>query len=57
MTTRRCLDCETLVMFLPEIGDATCPDCGLRMYVTEAGQVGRYPAGDWTPGGYGRQKG
>jgi hypothetical protein len=56
MTTRRCLDCDTIVTF-PEIGDATCPGCGLRMYVTKAGQVGRYPAGDWTPGGYGRQKG
>jgi hypothetical protein len=56
MITRRCLDCDTQVMF-PQVGDATCPGCGLRMYVTEAGQVGRYPAGDWTPGGYGRQKG
>jgi hypothetical protein len=24
MITRRCLDCETLVMF-PGLGDATCP--------------------------------
>jgi hypothetical protein len=41
---------------VPRIGDATCPGCGLPMYVTKAGQVGRYPEGDWTPG-YGRQKG
>jgi hypothetical protein len=56
MITRRCLDCPALVTF-PELEDATCPSCGSRMYINEAGQVGRYGAGDWTVGGYGRQKG
>jgi hypothetical protein len=56
MITRRYLECDTLDTF-SELGDATCPGCGTRMYVNEAGQVGRYGAGDWTPGGYGGQKG
>jgi DNA-directed RNA polymerase subunit RPC12/RpoP len=55
MITRRCLDCDAIVTF-PQQGDATCPGCGSRMYINEAGQIGRYGAGDWTPGGYGRQK-
>jgi hypothetical protein len=33
------------VIMFPELGDATCPGCGLCMYVTEAGLVGRYPSG------------
>ena len=47
---RPCLDCRTLVPF-PYPGDATCPACGLEMYLTESGEVGRYPGRDWQPGG------
>ena len=45
-----CVDCQTSVTF-PQPGDGTCPRCGLRMFLNEAGQVGRYPAEDWQPGG------
>lgn len=45
-----CIDCQTMVTFAGP-GDATCPRCGLRMYLTEAGQVGRYPSEGWEPGG------
>lgn len=45
-----CLDCQTVVIF-PRPGDATCPGCGLRMFMNEAGQVGRYPSEGWEPGG------
>jgi hypothetical protein len=45
-----CLDCDAIVTF-PEPGDATCPNCGLPMFLTEAGQVGRYPRPGWEPGG------
>jgi hypothetical protein len=45
-----CLDCQTPVTF-PEPGDATCPACGLPMFLTKDGKVGRYPRADWEPGG------
>jgi hypothetical protein len=47
---RACLDCPATVTF-PGPGDATCPKCGLRMFLTAGGQVGRYPSQDWEPGG------
>jgi len=46
-----CPDCKTVVAF-PELpGDATCPSCGLALYVTDNQAIGRYPSKDWTPGG------
>jgi hypothetical protein len=47
---KRCLDCDSVVTF-PGSGDATCPECGLNMYMNDAGQIGRYPPADWDPGG------
>jgi hypothetical protein len=43
-----CLDCDATVTFSGP-GDATCSNCGLGMYLTEAGQTGRYPRPDWDP--------
>jgi hypothetical protein len=48
-----CLDCDATVSF-PEPGDATCPGCGLVMYLTDSGQVGCYPR-DWVFGFQGRR--
>jgi hypothetical protein len=45
-----CRDCQPMVTFA-ESEDATCPQCGLRMYLTAAKQVGRYPDPEWEPGG------
>jgi hypothetical protein len=39
-----------LVLSPPETGDATCPNCGLGMFLSESGQVGRYPTPGWEPG-------
>jgi hypothetical protein len=50
MFEKPCLDSQTTATF-PAGGDATCPGCGLRMYLTDGGQVGRYPAANWEPGG------
>jgi hypothetical protein len=52
-----CPDCKTSVAF-PELpGDATCPACGLRLYVTDNQAIGRYPDTGWEPGGIqGRRK-
>jgi hypothetical protein len=47
---RTCLDCKTAVLFTKP-GDVKCPSCGLGMYLTESGQVGRYPSAGWEPGG------
>jgi hypothetical protein len=44
------LDCQATAIFTGP-GDATCPSCGLRMYFTASGRVGRYPSEGWTPGG------
>jgi hypothetical protein len=44
-----CLDCGVTVTF-PAPGDATCPTCGLPMYLSEDGWVGRRPREDWEPG-------
>jgi hypothetical protein len=44
-----CLDCGAIVTF-PSPGDATCGSCGLRMFMNDAGQTGRYPPVDWEPG-------
>jgi hypothetical protein len=46
-----CLDCQTPVTFPHKPGDATCPHCGLQLYATADGQLGRYPDPDWQPGG------
>jgi hypothetical protein len=46
-----CRDCPTVVTFARQPGDATCPNCGLVMYLTEGGELGAYPPEDWTPGG------
>jgi hypothetical protein len=51
MVQRRCLDCQVLVSFADEPGEATCSGCGLHLYVTGDGQLGRLPADDWQPGG------
>jgi hypothetical protein len=47
----QCRDCLTIVTFPERPGDGTCPNCGLAMYVTDAGEVGVYPPEDWSPGG------
>jgi hypothetical protein len=49
--TATCLDCPTPVNFAERPGDGTCPACGLRMYATASGQLGRYLPDDWKPGG------
>jgi DNA-directed RNA polymerase subunit RPC12/RpoP len=46
-----CIDCPTRVTFAERPGDAVCPGCGLRLYVTADGQLGRYLPDDWRPGG------
>src|ERR1019366_2076694 len=43
-----CRDCPCVVTFTEQPGDATCPSCGLCLYVTDAGEVGAYPPEDWT---------
>jgi hypothetical protein len=45
MPTVRCLDCGVEVEFADPPADATCPKCGLRLYLTENGERGRYPSG------------
>jgi hypothetical protein len=50
-----CLDCDGTVAFAGP-GNGTCPGCGLRMFLTEAGQVGHYPGEGWTEPGYGRRR-
>ena len=45
-----CIDCHRVVTF-PVPGDATCPACGLPMYLTDSGQLRRYPSQGWTAGG------
>ena len=45
MTTLPCLDCDGEVEFPDPPADATCPTCGMRMYLTEKGERGRYPSG------------
>jgi class 3 adenylate cyclase len=50
-------DCGATVTFAGP-GDATCQAYGLGMYLTESGQVGRYPSKGWQPGGIqGRPRG
>ena len=51
MFEKPCLDCPSVVAFAEQPGDAVCPGCGLRMYLTDDGQVGRYQAEGWRPGG------
>ncbi len=51
MFETRCLDCPGPVSFAERPGDATCPYCGLRLYLTADGQLGRYVPDDWRPGG------
>jgi hypothetical protein len=45
MPTVRCLDCGLDVEFADPPTDAICSNCGLRMYLTEKGERGRYPSG------------
>jgi hypothetical protein len=47
----KCIDCPETVTFPALPGDARCPGCGVDLYLTDDGQVGRYPAPDWEPGG------
>jgi uncharacterized Zn finger protein (UPF0148 family) len=51
MFDKSCLDCRTPVPFTEQPGEATCPECGLRLYATANGQLGRMPDPDWQPGG------
>jgi hypothetical protein len=51
MFDTHCLDCPTVVTFETRPGDAVCPSCGLRLYMTGEGQLGRYVADGWKPGG------
>jgi hypothetical protein len=46
-----CLDCPATVSFGEQPGDTTCARCGLRMYLTADGRLGRYLPVDWKPGG------
>ena len=41
--THSCIDCGEQVSFPTQPGEARCPACGLALYVTSAGQVGRLP--------------
>jgi hypothetical protein len=34
-------------------GDATCQQCGMKLYLTENGLLGCYPSENWTEEGYG----
>jgi uncharacterized Zn finger protein (UPF0148 family) len=52
---RTCLHCKAPLTFADEPGDATCPACGLRQYVTARAQQGRYPDAATTHG-YGRTR-
>jgi hypothetical protein len=49
-----CIDCAAVTKFNDE-GNATCPDCGLGMFLSDSGQVGRYPSDDWVFGFQGRR--
>jgi hypothetical protein len=49
MFDKPCLDCGEIVIF-DGPGDAACDSCGLRMFLSEKGGVGRYPREDWDPG-------
>jgi hypothetical protein len=51
MFASTCLDCHSPLTFPDKPGDATCPECGLNLYVTADGHLGRYPDPDWQPGG------
>jgi hypothetical protein len=46
-----CLDCPSRVSFGERPGEAVCPGCGLHLYLTDDGHVGRYLPDDWRPGG------
>jgi hypothetical protein len=46
-----CRDCPAVVVFREQPGDAICPGCGLKLYLTDTGEVGAYPPEGWTPGG------
>jgi hypothetical protein len=46
-----CIDCHIPVPFAGQPDEATCPECGLRLYVTADGQLGRIPDPHWQPGG------
>lgn len=42
--SRRCIDCRAPIVFTDK--RATCPDCGLRMYLADTGGIGREPGPD-----------
>ncbi len=46
-----CLDCPIEVSFAERPGEARCPGCGVHLYLTHDGLLGRYVADDWRPGG------
>jgi hypothetical protein len=45
-----CIDCRFPVTFDSLPGDGMCAHCGLRLYLTQEGALGRYPDPDWEPG-------
>ncbi|MDQ6613221.1 MAG: hypothetical protein M3083_00250 [Actinomycetota bacterium] len=51
MFATACLDCRADVTFTERPGDSVCGGCGLRMYVTADGRLGRYLPEGWRPGG------
>ncbi len=51
MFPTQCLDCRTDVTFSEQPGEAVCPKCRLRQYLTADGHLGRYLPDDWRPGG------
>jgi hypothetical protein len=40
---RRCIECQSVVMFPGMPSNATCPQCRLRMYLNEYGGIGATP--------------
>jgi uncharacterized Zn finger protein (UPF0148 family) len=47
MFDNSCLNCRTWLTFPQLPGEAICPVCGLRVYATARGDVGRLPPADW----------
>jgi hypothetical protein len=47
---RECIDCRAVVTFPGLPGDATCGQCGLKMYLVGGG-IGRYPSAESFMGG------
>jgi hypothetical protein len=51
----RRLDCRANVTFTGP-GDATCPECGRKLYMTADGLVGCYPSENSSTERYGKRR-